>query len=353
MSQTKFLPEDKLTAWLQELSSAYNVLVPVQEKGSLLFKPFAGQEEINLSQQPTLPPKDIVFPCSETLFGFQNQKDPQHPEKVQVQLQENEPQGQNIVFGARPCGARGFRIFDQVFASDSLSDPYYQKRRQNTFFITLACQSPENTCFCHWVGSSPQDTQGSDLLLTPVQGGFLAQAVTSQGEKLLNSELLAPAEKAQIQAAEEARENALQQLDSPPDLQEVPQDLLQVFQDMEFWEQMAAKCISCGACTYLCPTCYCFNITDETHGLQGRRIRSWDYCLSYLFTLEASGHNPRPSKAHRLKNRVGHKFSYYPQLHQQEFACCGCGRCIKHCPACVDIRSIILKLKERAHALEE
>ena len=353
MPQPKFLPEDKLTAWLQELRTEYKVHVPVQEKGSLLFRPYTGQEEINISQQPTLPPKNIVFPCSETLFGFQHQKDPQHPEKVQINLQESQPEEQNIVFGARPCGVRGFRVFDQVFASDGVSDPYYQKRRQNTFFITLACQSPENTCFCHWVGISPHDTQGSDVLLTPVQEGFLVQAVTSHGEDLLNSELFLPAEKEQIQSGEEAKEKALQQLDQAPNLEKVPQDVLDIFQDMDFWEQIAAKCISCGACTYLCPTCYCFNITDEAHGLQGRRIRSWDYCLSFLFTLEASGHNPRPSKAHRLRNRVGHKFSYYPKLHQQEFACCGCGRCIKHCPASVDIRSIILKLKERAHATQE
>ncbi|MFP4213956.1 MAG: 4Fe-4S dicluster domain-containing protein [Desulfohalobiaceae bacterium] len=352
MQELKFLPKDKLYAWLEELSKDSRVFAPVHEQGSLVFRPFDPQTEIELEQQPTLPPKHIVFPCSETLLDFRRQKDPENPQQVSFQLQERLPQEQNIVFGARPCGVQGFEVFDQVFSSDQAQDPYYQQRRQNTCFITLACLSPENTCFCHWVGGSPFQTQGSDLLLVPGEAGFLAQAVTPKGQELMQSEFFAPADQDQQKALEQAREQALGQLSQAPDLQEVPQAALDVFQDLEFWEQMAAKCISCGACTYLCPTCYCFNITDEDQGLKGRRIRSWDYCLSFLFTLEASGHNPRPSKAHRLRNRVGHKFSYYPQLHQQSFACCGCGRCIKHCPTCVDIRSIILKLKERAHALE-
>ena len=110
---------------------------------------------------------------------------------------------------------------------------------------------------------------------------------------------------------------------------------------MNFWRDQSAKCVSCGACTYLCPTCYCFTITDETTGMSGRRMRSWDACMHFQFTLEASGHNPRPTKAHRLKNRVGHKFSYYPTLHDGLIACCGCGRCVKSCPVSVDIREIV------------
>jgi ferredoxin len=113
------------------------------------------------------------------------------------------------------------------------------------------------------------------------------------------------------------------------------------FDDLAFWEAEASKCLSCGACTYLCPTCYCFNLTDEARGALGARIRSWDACMLPLFTMEASGHNPRTGKIQRLRNRIGHKFSYYPGLHNGRIACCGCGRCIKSCPSSVDIRRIV------------
>jgi len=121
--------------------------------------------------------------------------------------------------------------------------------------------------------------------------------------------------------------------------------LYALFED-DFWKEVAETCLGCGVCTYLCPTCYCFNITDDDLGLNSRRIRTWDNCMSHTFTLEGSGHNPRPTKAHRLKNRVGHKFSYYPDLHGGVMACCGCGRCIKQCPAGIDIRQIVKAAQE-------
>ena len=168
----------------------------------------------------------------------------------------------------------------------------------------------------------------------------------------MSSPLLTEGE-SRVEEAEKVCKEAAAELSLPPDLSDAPAKLLEVFDNMEFWENVSAQCLSCGACTYLCPSCYCFNITDESHGMQSTRIRSWDNCMSALFTMEASGHNPRPTKAHRLKNRVGHKFSYYPNLHDGTPSCCGCGRCIKSCPAGVDIREIVLKAIEFEPAVVE
>jgi heterodisulfide reductase subunit C len=178
--------------------------------------------------------------------------------------------------------------------------------------------------------------------MVPVEGGFVLEPVTEAGEKLLQKASLEdPGDKSA--QAEAVKEKASKALGEAPDLSQTREKLLSLFDNMEFWEDVSAKCISCGACTYLCPTCYCFNITDEQSGAQGVRLRTWDNCMSHLFTMEASGHNPRPTKAHRLKNRVGHKFSYYPDIHDGNIACCGCGRCIKSCPSSVDIRQIVLQ----------
>jgi len=112
-----------------------------------------------------------------------------------------------------------------------------------------------------------------------------------------------------------------------------------------FWDKVSRKCITCGACTYLCPTCYCFDIQDT--GKEGKytRLRVWDSCMYTVYTLEASGHNPRKEKEKRMRQRVMHKFNYYPFLYQ-EYGCVGCGRCIKYCPVNVDIREIISKVME-------
>ncbi len=351
MAGSMFLNNDKLANWLQELSRWATVHVPVKAGEATEFQVYSSEAEIELQEQPTAPPKKVVFPQTETLLKFRYEKDPDNPESQQIRLKATLPREEeaNIVFGCRPCGAKGFAIFDPVYDSNQVSDPYYKTRREQTLFISLACREPDNSCFCHWVGGSPVDPTGSDLLLLPISDGYLVEAHSDRGRELLSSQNLDQVSDSQTSQAEELKAQSLKNLDQPPDLSDVPGKLLDLFDNMEFWEDVSAKCISCGACTYLCPTCYCFNITDEAAGLSGKRVRTWDNCMSYQFTLEGSGHNPRMTKAHRLRNRVGHKFSYYPELHEGIMACCGCGRCIKSCPVSVDIREIVLRAKEPVH----
>ena len=345
MAEAKYISQDKLGKWLDELSQQMQVLAPVQEGEAVVFRPYQTGTEIRLEGQPTLPPKEAVFPASEELFAYTYRKNPEDAAQTDVEIGPRTQPQKTLVFGARPCGSRGFVIFDPVYTQGYYMDPYYRVRRESTIFASVACVSHENSCFCHSVGSGPGDTAGSDILLTPVDQGYVAEAVTDKGGEMLGSSLLeAAGDKAG--KARELRDKALKDMGEPRDFTAAREKLLAIFDDLDFWEDVSAKCISCGACTYLCPTCYCFNITDESAGMQGSRIRSWDNCMSFQFTLEASGHNPRPTKAHRLRNRVGHKFSYYPELHQGMIACCGCGRCIKHCPVSVDIREIVIRAME-------
>ncbi|MFO7877693.1 MAG: 4Fe-4S dicluster domain-containing protein [Desulfovermiculus sp.] len=348
MAAKTYLTHEDIAKWLKDMSAGSRVLAPARVDNAVSFVPFEPQNELVLEHKTTAPPKQAVFPQTETLLKYRYSKDPEHPETQSLEIKETLPQDQAVVFGCRPCGARGFVIYDRVFDTDKITDPYYKARRENTAFITLACDTAENTCFCHWVGSHPADPEGSDIVLYPVDGGYVAESITKRGQELLDQ---APGREATSKQEEEARSiqaRVGKELGEAPDISTVPARLLQLFDNLDFWNDVSAKCISCGACTYLCPTCYCFNITDEASGLTGKRIRTWDNCMSYLFTLEGSGHNPRMTKAHRLRNRVGHKFSYYPELHEGLFACCGCGRCIQHCPVAVDIREIILRAKESA-----
>ncbi len=346
MSKERFLQRQRLTEWLTDLGRERKVLVPVREGGSVVFRPFAGGGDPVLSMDATIPPKGAVFPSCHELFGFEQGKDPENPEHISLTLSPKIRAVPTLVFGARPCGARGFSIFDKVYSGEKFPDPYYLTSRENTLLVTLACTRADNTCFCHWVGGGPDDPTGSDILMTPVEEGYVVEAVSERGEALLDSPFFVAAD-GRSEEAVAVRAQVKKSLGPAPDISRAPASLLALFDDLRFWEDVSAKCISCGACTYLCPTCYCFSITDEACGATGKRLRSWDTCMSFQFTMEASGHNPRPTKAHRLRNRVGHKFSYYPTLHDNLTACCGCGRCIKSCPASVDIREIVLKAIDR------
>jgi ferredoxin len=349
MEAAKFLSDAALRPWLDELATKHALVVPRREGDAIVFAPYDPAKPLDLSRDATIPPKNPVFPACEELMRYSYAKNPENPAQAGLTLEPLVPMGSTVVFGGRPCGARGFTIFDRVYLTQRIRDPYYGARRESTAYVTLACSDTGNTCFCHWVGSSPSDTTGSDVLLTPVAGGYVAEAVTEKGSDLLKSTHMADAGGREKEALA-AKSKALEALEAAPDLGPAPKSLLAVFDDQDFWVDMSAKCISCGACTYLCPTCYCFNITDEVRGLDGSRLRTWDNCMSHQYTMEASGHNPRPTKAHRLKNRVGHKFSYYPDIHGGVIACCGCGRCIKSCPVGVDIREIVLASIERATA---
>jgi len=348
----KFVSSEKLVPWLAELAKERQTYVPAREGDAVVFRPFEADRDIPLDRQPTAPPKEVVFPRSEPLLAFKYDKDPEEPGNVKVRVKETCDPSKRLVVGARPCDARGFLIFDRVYVTDKVKDPNYVARRKNTAFITLACDAPANTCFCNWVGSGPADAEGSDVLMTPVSGGYVLESATEVGESLLQSSVLEDAG-GKADEAQEVKDKAQAALGEAVDVSSAPEKIAALFDDMDFWETVSAKCISCGACTYLCPTCYCFNITDEKCGLEGIRLRSWDNCMSPVFTMEASGHNPRPTKAHRLKNRVGHKFSYYPNVHGGPIACCGCGRCIKSCPASVDIREIVTKAMAAEPATEE
>ena len=346
MSTFRFISSDGLPAFLAFLATDNcRVLVPTEKeavKKSIVFEPWQEGKEFTLDKA-TVPPKGVVLPECETLLRYIKTKDPQDLEKVSLTLDDTPKASPTVVFACRPCDARGYEALDRPYLQGPYIDPYYKARREQLTVITLTCPSGCNTCFCHWTGGGPSSPKGSDILMTEIQDGYVLQAITPKGAELLAASPLEDGA-ALFPKAEEARKAAWASLQPAPDLKSAPQKVAARFTDVKFWEDQTSACLSCGACTYFCPTCYCFTITDEGEGLSkegGRRLRSWDTCMSPLFTREASGHNPRTSKSLRMRNRVSHKFSTYPE-NWGTFSCNGCGRCISNCPVCLDIRSIVL-----------
>jgi sulfhydrogenase subunit beta (sulfur reductase) len=324
------IDKNAITAWLDRLLKTYQVFAPTDRDGILGFEPLASSDEVVLdfgnSRQA---PKAVFFPRSETLFTYRDGR------VSEVPLVEE----MRVVFGIRPCDARSAVLLDMVFNTPEQQDPYYANRREHTVLVGLACDRPLSTCFCTSVGGGPFSVEGLDVLLTDLGDQYLVEAITEKGEALIaGGPGLLPATDEDVRRKAEIASRSERAV-SGPNVQGVKEKLDTMYGD-PFWDELHLKCLGCAVCTYLCPTCHCFDIVDEGDRSRGQRVRNWDTCQFALFTHHASGHNPRPSGKERMRQRVMHKFDYFVE-NFGAIACVGCGRCVRECPVNLDIRATL------------
>jgi ferredoxin len=227
---------------------------------------------------------------------------------------------------------------DRVFLSGAHADRLYAAERQRTAIIGMRCSEMKPTCHCTDRNLSPDETAGMDAVFAESADGLLFRALTERGAKLLESKLLAATD----------REPA--QPDWPRGRYLVPgPDELMALYDDEFWTEASDVCLTCGACTFACPTCSCFLVADEQCGDEGERITAWDSCQFLSYSRETSGHNPRKTNAARLRNRTLDKFAYSHRKHGAG-SCTGCGRCVIVCPIRRSFPQLGMKLVARVEA---
>jgi ferredoxin len=231
-----------------------------------------------------------------------------------------------VVVGMRPCDVAGLDAHDRVFAESTS----YKALRGATTIVGVLCSERESTCFCDSLGGGPHERTGMDVVVYPVtRGGFIVSAETDKGAALLNGAPFKDAAGPPEPAFEEREHPSLDTnglVEALERLEATPAD-----ERPKVWDDIAFACVNCRICTYSCPTCHCFTVTDEVMGTKGGRATVWDSCQNRLFTKEASGHNPRDTSAARVRQRILHKYLYYPRVHGQ-IMCSGCGRCITGCP---------------------
>lgn len=354
MKEAGYLPKDAWKPFVEGLAKRFQVYAPYEEGETVKFRPFDPDKALCLDRPANGAPKGVIFPQSETLFTFAFKKDSDEPRKTDVELNTQQQVQDTAILCGRPCDARGFTTLDPVYKD---VDPYYRERREKTTIITLTCSYPFSGCFCTSVDGGPADRKGSDVLVTELKHGYYLEALTDKGKALLEDKAIQDATSYKSEAEKKQKE-AYDQVKKVFEGGKNVKISQERFLSDEFWDEVSAKCHSCGACTFLCPTCYCFNITDEPRVQSGERIRSWDSCMFPHFTMEASGHNPRGKKSQRFKQRVGHKFVYYPEKYG-ELACSGCGRCIRLCPVSMEISKVVSLLADTgdeakgAHAEKE
>jgi ferredoxin len=246
----------------------------------------------------------------------------------------------SLIFGIRPCDSRGYAAFDLTFDAE-FKDPYYLTPRNNQVIIGMACLKPDLNCFCSSVNNGPFDGVAMDIMMVDSGSKYIFNIYTEKGKRIIEpyQELFSEAIDADLAQANKLQSEAEAIVTRQMTTEGKPEKLSGMFES-DYWDEISKKCLGCGICTYLCPTCYCFDITDEKWGYKGSRVRTWDSCMYPEYTVHASGYNPRPARLNRLRNRVLHKFLFYPNIYN-EFGCTGCGRCIRHCPVNIDIIDII------------
>ncbi len=336
----KKINKKNITKLLYDWSKEFTVFVPSRETGIATIAKWDGTDTSFLDwyRNTIVPPKAIFFPPMEELFSFQKDK-----QSYYIELPSSNGQKQ-LIFAIRPCDANAMTILDKTF-EDTYEDPYYLSKRKNTVLVGLGCTRPYDSCFCTSLGSSPTDSANVDLMLTDIGDEFLVEGVTDKGGELMSmSSELEEATEADETRAKETKDTAYSKVTRQLDTKDIDKKLLSSFEDQDFWEEIAAKCVSCVICTFLCPTCYCFAINDELIKDKGARFRSWDSCSFPVYT-KMPMENPRLEKWRRIRNKVCHKYEFYP-MNFGVIACTGCGRCIRQCPVNWDI----IQTLERMHA---
>lgn len=334
-----YITKENLPGVIGQLMGRFRVYGPVLAGQYHEFALLKGAGEIDLSYANTrLSPKGLFHPQAERMFEYSLA--PDDPEAGIVK-ETPKDYSERVIFGIRPCDARAFQLDDVNFDTQTIKDPWWVKRRESTTLVGLACNAPCGTCFCTSTGTGPFDTTGLDALLVDLGAGYLARSVTEKGEKLLagltGGSAVPSGAGAGVDELKKSAESGM-----AIEFQYGPiaeKQMLELF-NSPFWDEVQFACINCGTCTFVCPTCWCFDIQDEVQGDRGDRIRMWDSCMFPLFTFHGSGHNPRVQKLQRVRQRFMHKLKYYQDKYQGGVACVGCGRCVRGCPVNIDIRQV-------------
>lgn len=311
---------------LQRLDEDYKVFVPQMMDETIKFGAFDENSELVLDKDTDFSAKDVLYPQRETLFEYKK-------EKKSVELIESEIEDEQLlIFGLRTCDMSAIESLVPLFTWGDYRDEFWLKRREKLTTVVILCENKlRDTCFCKSVGIDPSECENADIVTIVDDDCLTFKSQTDRGEAILDDLDLSDGEWRDIEYDDE---------DEPLPIQGKEDELLERFED-DLWKWVAPECIGCGICTFVCPTCYCFDIQDEGE----ERIRFWDYCTGEVFTRMLA-HQPRPTQHRRYRQRIMHKFSYYPRIFDGIISCVGCGRCIDLCPQNIDLREVLRKVSK-------
>lgn len=338
----KFITIDK-NDWargIEKSREAYQLFGPVKDKNGFFIRKLKKDTLPDMEYHDSvMSAKSILFPQTEKLLytTLDESKDDHH-----IMKRAEPDMTHRAVVGIRPYDARAIELVKLNFDTDDYRDPYWCDAYDATTFVGLGINKPGPFDFSTSAGTGPFCEEGLDVLLADLDDTFLAKVLTQKGEAFITCcGFDKEADEKESSALfdvlrKEAEKNIIASIETDKLKEKTILDL----HEAPFWDDIAFSCINCGTCTYVCPTCWCFDIQDEVKQKDSARFRNWDTCMSSLFTRHATGHNPRESKVQRVRQRFMHKLKYFLDKYDQGIMCVGCGRCVKSCPVNIDIREV-------------
>ena len=338
----RYLSYDKLELFFEKASQKRNIYLPVDGDKSVAYQKWEKGVTLSKALHTTRSAKDFFFPQTENLVNFKVDG-----KKIEIIDPRRETEDY-AVFGVRACDVKSFEILDRVFLSEPV-DSYYKNRREHGVILGLTCSRPSETCFCPTFGIDAA-TPGADVDLTEADGGYFFTANTEKGEAFMASlgDIFEERDEAAAEKAKEETRNIIKKLP----LASLSTDgfgadkMDEMFEDSR-WAALSEACLGCGTCTFVCPTCQCYDIRDYDTGHGVVRYRCWDSCMYSDFTKMAHG-NPRLTQKERFRQRFMHKLVYFPSNNDGIFGCVGCGRCLASCPIHMNIVKVMKKFTAEA-----
>lgn len=340
------IAKDKIDSLFELIGSAQPLYLPVDNNsGKADFARWEKGTKLSESLKTTRSAKDFFFPKTEHMVSYEL-----NGQEVKVVDPRKEVED-FVIFGVRACDAKGFTAIDNVYLNMDPVDSYYKNRREHGTVIVLACNDPAKTCFCSTFGidaSLAASPAGGDVSCWLADGKYFFQANTDKGKKFIEN-AKADLTDSTDAAVEEVKKDIKAKVEAQPfahlDLSKFQgKDMLKIF-NSKVWDKVSEPCVGCGTCTYVCPTCMCFDVRDFDTGNGVRQIRCWDSCMYNDFTQMAA-ENPRHTQKERSRQRFMHKLMYYPMAHEGMYSCVGCGRCVENCPVNMNIVKVIKAINE-------
>ncbi|MCF6246542.1 MAG: 4Fe-4S dicluster domain-containing protein [Desulfobacula sp.] len=338
----KFITIDKKD-WAKGIENsrkAYQLFGPVKEKNGVLIKNLEkGVLPLMEYTDSVMSAKSVMFPQSEMILKttLDESKEDHH---IMKRVDTN--YSPRAVVGMRPFDAKAIQLVKMNFDTKDFRDPYWCDAYEATTFVGLAVNKPGLYDFSTSAGSGPFGEDGLDVLLADMDDKYVAKILSDKGQDFIDIFAVGTSsdEKESQVLFDVLRKEAEKNIASAIETDKLKDKTILYLHEAPFWDDVAFSCINCGTCTYVCPTCWCFDIQDETKRKASTRFRNWDTCMSSLFTSHASGHNPRDAKTQRVRQRFMHKLKYFPDKYEEGIMCVGCGRCVKSCPVNIDIRKV-------------
>ena len=333
------IAKERLNELYAKINESMGIFIPVKKAGEVNYEVWREGKEVSLETLKTVKsPKNMFFPQTENMM-----KSKTEGKNIEI-IDVRDEKSPFVLFGVKACDYKAIEVLDKVFLADPV-DTYYQSRREATTIVTLACSKPEESCFCGVFGIDATAPQG-DVTTWLDEAYLYWQANTQKGEALtaLVKDLLTDGGETEVSAQQEETKAILEKLPfANLDLTRfTPENLNELFEAKE-WEEMSEACLGCGTCTFVCPTCQCFDIRDFKTNEGVIRYRCWDSCMYSDFTLMAHG-NSRTTQMQRFRQRFMHKLVYYPSQNDGLYSCVGCGRCVNKCPQRLNIVKVIKTL---------